>query len=134
MCGHYADFPLKQLQVTRVLEGRSMPRLDRTAQEIGHIYSGIQRDPQKNTLISQNDHSGLAGAWQYPFWEGARDKNEDGFFVFLGNFGNMVRSTSNGFYLEGMLDSKLRRASMSQCSVPSCLLLDPDFAVYVAPH
>jgi len=37
--GHYADFPLKKL--TRVLEGRSMPRLDRTAQETGHVYSGI---------------------------------------------------------------------------------------------
>ena len=35
LCGHYADFPLKKL--TRVLEGRSMPRLDRTAQETGHV-------------------------------------------------------------------------------------------------
>ena len=33
--GHYAGFPLKQL--TRVLEGRAMPRLDRTAQETGHV-------------------------------------------------------------------------------------------------
>ena len=58
----------------------------------------------------------------------------DGFFVFLENFGSMVQSTSNGFHLEDMLDSKLRRASMSQGSVPSCLLLDPDFAVFVAPQ
>ena len=43
--GHYADFPLKKL--TRALEGRSMPRLDRTAQETRHVYSGIERDPQK---------------------------------------------------------------------------------------
>ena len=40
------------------------------------------------------------------FWEG--DKNEEGFFVFLENFGNMVRSTASGFHLEDMLDSKLR--------------------------
>jgi len=33
--GHYADVWLKKL--TRVLEGRSMPRLDRTAQETGHV-------------------------------------------------------------------------------------------------
>ena len=68
------------------------------------------------------------------FWEG--DKNKDSFYIFLGleNFGNMVRSTSNGFHLEDMLGSKLRRAAMSQGSVPSCLLPDPDFAVFVAPQ
>ena len=66
------------------------------------------------------------------FWEG--DKNEDGFYIFLENVVNMVRSTGNGFHLEDMLDSKLRRAAMSQGSVPSCLLLDPDFAVFVAPQ
>ena len=49
-------------------------------------------------------------------WEG--DKNEDGSYMFLENFGNMVRSTSNGFHLEDMLGSKLRRAAMSQGSVP----------------
>ena len=65
------------------------------------------------------------------FWEG--DKNEDGFYIFLEN---MVRSTGTGFHLEGMLDSKLRRAlaAMSQGSAPSCLLLDPDFAVFVTPQ
>ena len=48
----------------------------------------------------------------------------------------MVRSTGNGFHLEDMLDSNLRRAAMSQGSDPSCLLLamDPDFAVFVAPQ
>ena len=62
------------------------------------------------------------------FWDG--DKDEDGFFVFLENFGsNMVRSTLNGYHLENMLDSKLRRSSMSQGSVPSYILDDPDFAV-----
>ena len=65
-------------------------------------------------------------------WEG--DENEDGFFIFLENFGNMVRCTSSGFHLEDMLDSKLRRAPMSKGSVPSCLLPDPDFAVFVAPQ
>ena len=65
-------------------------------------------------------------------WQG--DKNEDGSYTFLENFGNMVRSTGNGFHLEDMLDSKLRQAAMSQCSVPSCLLMDPDFAVLVAPQ
>ena len=66
------------------------------------------------------------------FWEG--DKNEEGFFVFLENFGNMVRSTASGFHLENMLDSKLRRASMMKGSVPSCLLLDSDFAVFSPPQ
>ena len=66
------------------------------------------------------------------FWEG--DKNEEGFFVFLENFGNMVRSTASGYHLEDMLDSKLRQASMMKGSVPSCLLLDPDFAVFSPPQ
>ena len=44
-------------------------------------------------------------------WEG--DKNEDGFFVFQENFGNMVRSTTNGFHLEETLGSKLRRAPIA---------------------
>ena len=60
-------------------------------------------------------------------WEG--DKTDEGSFGFLENFGNVVRSTASGYHLEDMLDSKLRRASMSKGSVPSCLLLDPDFAV-----
>ena len=60
-------------------------------------------------------------------WDG--DKDEDAFFVFLENFGNMVRSTTNGHHLENMLDSKLRRASMSQGTVPSYILDDPYFAV-----
>ena len=50
------------------------------------------------------------------FWEG--DKNEDSLYIFLENFGDMVRSTGNGFHLEDVLDSKLRRAAMSQGSVP----------------
>ena len=66
------------------------------------------------------------------YWDG--EKNEDGFFVFLENFGNMIRSTTNGFHLEDMLDSKLRRAPMSKGSVPSCILLDLDIAVFVAPQ
>ena len=32
-----ADFPQKQLTRVTVLEGRSMSRLDRTAQETGHV-------------------------------------------------------------------------------------------------
>ena len=35
----YVDFPLKKL--TRVLGGRSMSHLDRTAHETGHVYSAI---------------------------------------------------------------------------------------------
>ena len=38
------------------------------------------------------------------------------------------------FHFEDVLDSKLRRTAMSQGSVPSCLLLDPDFAVFVTPQ
>ena len=40
----------------------------------------------------------------------------------------MVRSTSSGYHLEDMLDSKLYRASVMKGSVPSFLLLDPDFS------
>ena len=64
-------------------------------------------------------------------WEG--DKNEEGFFVYLENFGSMVRSTASGYHLEGMLDSKLRRASILKGSVPSCLLMDPYFAAFSPP-
>ena len=45
----------------------------------------------------------------------------------------MVRSTSSGYHLEDMLDSKLCRASRLRGSVPSCLLLDPDFAAFSPP-
>ena len=67
-------------------------------------------------------------------WEG--DKTDEGSFGFLENFGNVVRSTASGYHLEDMLDSKLRRASMSKGSVPSCLLLDPDFTLSLqsSPH
>ena len=71
------------------------------------------------------------------FWEG--DKNGEGFFVYLENFGSMVRATytytASGHHLEDMLDSKLRqrRASILKGSVPSCLLLDPDFATFPPP-
>ena len=69
------------------------------------------------------------------YWEG--DKNGEGVFVYLKNFGNMVRSTASGYHLEDMLDSKLRQASMltsiMKGSVPSCLLLDPDFAAFAPP-
>ena len=60
------------------------------------------------------------------FWEG--DTNEEGFFVHLENFGSMVRATASGHHLEDMLDSKLHRAPIMKGSVPSFLLLDPDFA------
>ena len=40
------------------------------------------------------------------YWEG--DKNEEGFFVYLENFGSMVRATASAHHLEDMLDSKLR--------------------------
>ena len=62
------------------------------------------------------------------YWKG--DKNEEGVFVYLENFGSMVRSTASGYHLEGMLDSKLRRASILKGGVPSCLLMDPDFAAF----
>ena len=65
------------------------------------------------------------------FWEG--DKNEE--VVYLKNFGNMVRSTSSGYHLEDMLDSKLRRAPIMEGSAHSYLLLDPDFAALAfSPH
>ena len=66
-------------------------------------------------------------------WEGV--KNEEGFFVYLENFGSMVRSTASGDHLEGMLDFKLRRlgASILKGSVHSCLLMDPDFAAFSPP-
>ena len=47
-------------------------------------------------------------------WDG--DKNEEDFFIFLENFGSMVRSTKDGYDLEDMLDSKLRRARVSSPS------------------
>ena len=50
------------------------------------------------------------------------------FFTHLDNFGSMVRSCASGFYLEDMIDSKLHRSTSKQGSVPSFLLLDPDFA------
>ena len=56
------------------------------------------------------------------------DKNKDGFFAHVDTFGNIVRSCASGYYLEDMLDSKLHRSSIQQGSVPSFLLLDPDFA------
>ena len=57
------------------------------------------------------------------FWEG--DKNEEGFFVHLENFGSMVRSTASGYHLDDMLDFKLRQASITKGSVPSCVLMEP---------
>ena len=56
------------------------------------------------------------------------DKNKDGFFAHLDTFGNTVRSCASGYYLEDMRDSQLYRPSIQQGSVPSFLLLDPDFA------
>ena len=55
-------------------------------------------------------------------------KNWKDFFVHLDNFGSMVRSCASGYYLEDMIDSKLRRSSSKQDSVPSFLLSDPDFS------
>jgi len=60
-------------------------------------------------------------------WDG--DKNEEEFYIFLENFGSMVRSTKHGFELEDMVDSKLRRPKLSLGSVPSFLSDDPDFGV-----
>ena len=57
------------------------------------------------------------------------DTDEDGFFVFLENFGNIARSTPSGKLLEGMLDSKLRRSRVAQGTSPSYILEAPDFAV-----
>ena len=45
----------------------------------------------------------------------------------------MVRATASGHHLEGMLDSKLRRASILKGSMPSCLLIHPDFAAFAPP-
>ena len=56
------------------------------------------------------------------YWEG--DKNEEGFFVYLENFGSMVRSTASGYHLDGMLDFKLRQASITKGSGPSCLFME----------
>ena len=56
------------------------------------------------------------------------DKNLEGLFVHLDNFGSIVRSCASGYLLEDLLDSKLYRSSIHQGSVPSFLLSDPDFA------
>ena len=56
------------------------------------------------------------------------DKEPRQFHVWLENFGSLVRATEHGQQLEDMLDSKLRRATVSKQSVPSFLLEDPDFA------
>ena len=45
----------------------------------------------------------------------------------------MVRATASAHHLEDMLDSKLRQASILKGSVPSCLLMDPDFAAFASP-
>ena len=64
-------------------------------------------------------------------WEG--DKDEDGFFVFLENFGSVAIASStiatHGHHLETMLDSKLRQARLSKGTIPSYILDDPYFAV-----
>lgn len=60
-------------------------------------------------------------------WDGGKD--EDSFFIFLENFGNIARSTASGPLLEDMLDSKLRRTKVARGSIPSYILNDPDFAV-----
>ena len=60
-------------------------------------------------------------------WDG--DADEDGFFVFLENFGTIARSTPNGPLLEDMLDSKLRRAKPATGTIAAFILNDPDFAV-----
>ena len=65
-------------------------------------------------------------------WDG--DADEDGFFVFLENFGNIARSTPSGPLLENMLDSKFCRARVARGTIPSYIhvLEDPDFAVNTA--
>ena len=59
-------------------------------------------------------------------WDG--DKDEDGFFSCVENFGNIAKSIAYGPMLEDMLDSKLRRAKVAQGAIPSYILNDPDFA------
>ena len=59
-------------------------------------------------------------------WDSDKDPRQ--FFVWLENFGSLVRATEHGNLLEDMLDSKLRRARVNRQSVPSFLLEDPDFA------
>ena len=56
------------------------------------------------------------------------DKEPRQFFVWLENFGSLVRATEFENYLEDMLDSKLHRPKVSSQAVPSFLLEDPDFA------
>ena len=60
-------------------------------------------------------------------WDG--DKDEDQFYIFLENFGSMVRSTRDGHYLEEMLDSKLRRKKLATQSIPSFLLPPPSLTL-----
>ena len=38
----------------------------------------------------------MADLEKYKLWEG--DKNEEGFVVYLENFGSMVRSTASGYH------------------------------------
>ena len=59
-------------------------------------------------------------------WDSDKDPRQ--FFVWLENFGSLVRATEHGNVLEDMLDSKLRRAKVNRQAVPSFLLEDPDFA------
>ena len=58
------------------------------------------------------------------------DKDPKQFYVWLENFGSLVRATEHGGYLEDMIDSKLGRRKVSPQSVPSFLLNDPDFAIH----
>lgn len=57
------------------------------------------------------------------------DKDPGHFFIWLENFGCLVRATEHGYWLEDMLDSKLNRRKVTSQGVPSFLLEDPDFAV-----
>lgn len=60
-------------------------------------------------------------------WDSTKEPH--GFYIWLENFGCLVRATEHGGALEDMLDSKLRRVKVSRHNVPSYLLDDPDFAV-----
>jgi hypothetical protein len=64
-------------------------------------------------------------------WES--DTNEEGFYIYIEDFGAMARAIKCGCELEDMLDSKLRRAKTFSQSVPSFLLDDPDFMIASAP-
>ena len=53
-------------------------------------------------------------------WDG--DKEPNGVYICLENFGSLVRATEHGDWLEDMIDSKLHRTEVStQSGVSGCI-------------